>query len=233
MVKHRYREIETWLEECRATVRADDDNVVLFTGATGAGKSTIAVQVMRALDPTFNVSRIWFTIPTFLRGVRAVPKYCAALLDEAPLNKRKAMFRDTIRLVDDFQISRGRNHHVGLCFPYDDLLDDAIKDYRVRWNIHVPRRGIMQLRRRLRITSAGGRVVYRWSAPLGAWRSAPNKGPLWEAYLRAKEEHMRRPLRDEEEAAAESEVDAALRRDLARILLKYESTPGASIRGHP
>lgn len=189
----RYQRIEDWIAECRQTVRNDYDNLILFTGPEGVGKSTIQFQVLRALDPNFNVDNLAFTVEDFISMAMDAPKFSAVGADEALLNHRKAMHGPTIQLLDFLQICRGLNLHLGICFPHEAMLDGAVKNFRVRWNIHVPARGKMLLRYRTNRTVRTRTetiLVHDW-AVMGAWNTKPNSGPEWEAYKERKEEHMR------------------------------------------
>lgn len=190
----RYVSVHEWLEDCRAIVRDDKDNLILFTGPEGEGKSTIAFQVLHALDPAFGVDRVFFGIRGFLDGAPRAPQYGAVLADELLSNKRKAMFRDTIELLDFLQVCRYMNLHMGICFPHVDLFEGAILNYRVRWQVHVPRRGVFYLKERVsrtyRSRSGVEKTIHSWIIR-GSWRFKGNSGPLWEQYLAAKDNHIR------------------------------------------
>lgn len=195
-----YDDIMEWIEDCRRLVRQDLDNVVLFTGPEGVGKSTIMYQVCKALDPDFNLSRLSFDIPGFLENATLCPRYGARAADEFLLNKRKAMHKDTVRVLDHLQICRGLNHHIAVCFPHAGLLDEAVLNTRVRWNVNVTRRGFFELRSRVAIEKKNGGVDYRWRIH-GRFRFRENRGREWDAYLKAKREHTDAIT---ERAAAES-----------------------------
>lgn len=182
-----------WIKGCRKHVRQDYDNVILFSGKEGDGKSSVALQILRALDDDFNLrhlhQRVLMTTNDFLKHVRHVPPYGAILMDEALFRNRKGMTKGTINFLDYLQICRGRNHHIGLCFPHAYRLDKAILDDRVKWNCHIPRRGLLQIRKR-ELLEVGDDMIGQWSAPLIEADTYPNKGPFWEAYLRLKGAHM-------------------------------------------
>jgi hypothetical protein len=246
----RFRTVHEWLADCRSTVRRDLDNLILFTGAEGSGKSTVAVQVMRALDGSFGVERIHFGIRAFLGGAPGTPQFGAVLGDEMLVNKRKAMYGDTLELLDFLQICRGLNLHMGICFPHESLLDTAILNTRVRWKVHVAKRGSMVVseRRSRTFRAKGGveRTVHVW-VERGRWRFGENTGPMWEAYLAKKAAHMRGrgvDLVAQPKAPEAVEVDLgldviALRDHLGRILAASRvkdperATAGASIKDQP
>lgn len=190
----RYESVHEWIAECRALVRRDKDDLILVTGPEGEGKSTIAFQVAKALDPGFNVGRVSFGIQAFLKNAPKTPKFGAVLADELLANKRKAMYGETIELLDFLQICRGLNLHLLICFPHLDLFEGAILNYRVRWRIHVPKRGVFVLYERASKTLRGKwgqeKTVASWRVR-GAWTFRENEGPIWDEYLLAKHNHMR------------------------------------------
>lgn len=198
----KYDDIEVWLSDCRKLVENDWDNGMLFTGPVGSGKSTFLVQVLRQLDPALDVERIHFTIPDALNQAPQTPRYGAWALDEAHVSGRKAMHGEMQRLNDYNQVSRGLNHHWGLCFHQDKRVDKPIME-RVRWNLHIPRRGIVQLRvlkkNYLQQPQQPWRVV-------AAWRFRENSGPLWRRYLKKKHDHMLRMSRTTTSPAGEAEA---------------------------
>lgn len=198
-----------WVRHCQATVRNDLDNLILFVGPEGAGKSTFALQVMRALDPSFGAGRITFDIAEFLQAARETPPYCSVLADELLINRRKAMQSGTVALLDFLQTCRGLNLHLGVCFPHEALLDQAVLRHRVRYKVECsapPRRGVAvvyeRMTKTLRERTGEIRVIPIW-VKRGAWRFKENEGGLWEDYLLKKGEHMR-AVNEEARSAAET-----------------------------
>jgi hypothetical protein len=187
-----------WLDYCNRVVRDDHDNLLLYTGPEGSGKSNLALQHLQYADPTFTIDRVYFTIDDFLHGVRHVPRYGAVLLDEAMVNRRRSMHGANIRFLEFLQTCRGLNLHIGLCFPHSEMLDRGILNYRVRWNCHKVRRDAWMLRRRARCEDREhpDAPTYYWARDDGRWICYPVDGPIWGAYLRMKEEAMRKRLDD-------------------------------------
>lgn len=235
----KYRDVGVWLAEARALPKRDLDNLLLFTGAEGAGKSTIAYQVLKALDPSFSLKRVAFSVQDFIRLSASVPRGAAYWGDEMLLNKRKSMTRDNIALLDHLQVCRGLNHHMAICFPHDMLLDEAVLNHRVRWNVHVPVRGIFEIRERTRFFRPGrphAPPVFGWKK-VGRFRFAANRGPEWEAYLLAKEAHMRESARQlggdeiEEDGGPVSDEEAFVREIVPwRAALDENGGPPRAVR---
>lgn len=202
----RFVRIEKWLDVCRGLMQNDWDNVILFTGEVGMGKSTVMYQVLSALDASFNTDRCHFTIGDFLSHTpRSTPRFGASALDEAHISGRKAMHGEMQRLNDYLQVCRGLNHHIGLCFHQENRVDKPIME-RVRWNVHIPTRGVMQLRvlkkRRLRPGESPWRVV-------DAWRFDENKGAEWRRYMAKKKAHMMKLAGEPEDEGRPMGVDEA------------------------
>lgn len=204
MARRVIKEVGEWVRECQTLVRKDLDNVVLFTGPEGVGKSTLMYQVMKNLDPTFSLSRIGFDIPSFISAARKAPKYSAVASDEFLANRRKAMHRGTVDLLDFLQECRGLNLHLAICFPHVDLLDRAIMDYRVRWHIHIPVRGVFHLSEAHNFYQPGGVTSKAWRV-IGKWRFNPLQGPEWDLYKDAKAKHMMGRGSIQEESEEENE----------------------------
>lgn len=186
--------LDQWLADMRALPGQGYDNLLWFSGKEGEGKSTLAFQILRALDATFDVDRCLFGIRAFLRGVGGVPKGRAVLGDELELNSRLGMHGPNVAFVQYLTECRGRLHHIGVCYPHEDIFDRAVRDLRVRFRVHVPRRGFFEVydRQRYERRTRGGRVdvFYAWRKLTPGWSFEENSGPLWDAYGAKKDAHM-------------------------------------------
>jgi hypothetical protein len=187
-----------FIRHCKGLTRKDWDDVHLFTGVEGAGKTTWAFQIMRALDPDFGLHAVHFPHDAFLDYCTHAPRDSAALWDEGRLNKRRAMHGSTLDVLDFLQDCRALNLHLGICFPHEALLDNAVKDHRVRWRHHIIRRGLSKLMIRQERHGRGGKSYWIWVETGDVFAFKENKGALWQAYRIAKEDHMRRRNQDED-----------------------------------
>jgi hypothetical protein len=205
-----YGNVREWIADCRRAMEEDDDNLILFIGDPGRGKSTLQFQVLSAIDPTFDVRRVAFTIPDFIKLSKRAPKRVAIAGDEIRASGRKAMYGDNIALNDRLEECRAKNHTMGLCYPYEDRLDRAILDDRVRFKAKIPPRpsprGHFTLTERLVIEghTRGGAVKRRvvW-VERGRFRFGENVGPKWKEYLQAKDDRTNAAAQDDTEPEAE------------------------------
>lgn len=168
----------------------DLDNVVLFDGDPGNGKSTLMLQVAKLLDPTFSIDRIHFTIEDFLESARSAQPYQCVAADELLMNRRRSMTGGNMDVVDFLQVCRALNLHLLICFPHAGMLDRAILDRRVRYRIHVPEQGRALLSERhfqtLRDVSGREEYLVTWHRVGPPWKFSRNSGPFWEDYLAKK-----------------------------------------------
>lgn len=231
----KWRNVHDWIKFMEDHVRRDDDNLLLFTGKEGIGKSTLMIQVMKALDPDFNEDRIHFSVEDFLHDVVDVPRYGAISMDEALINRRKSGSKTNIRLLDHLQVCRGLNHHIAICFPHESRLDRAVLEDRVHFKIVVPKRGEFRVfekrKREWRDPRTGEIQLFVDWVIVGAWTFAKNTGPLAEAYDMKKEMAMRARAAGEDLETLHSGKSANPRRSNGGIIkdtLPGKDTPRAA-----
>jgi len=124
-----------WLDLLRRRVAKDKNNLAVFIGETGSGKSWAALDAARKMDPLFSIHHVHFTIPDFLKDVQDIIRarkagkpHCRTLiLDEAAVgfNARKAMHGTNIDFADLLAIFRYLNLTVFFTFPTMESFDVA------------------------------------------------------------------------------------------------------------
>jgi hypothetical protein len=130
-------------QQIRRLVLKDFDVVLIITGQERGGKSTIAQQIAKAVDPTFNISRIVFTPREFhLAAVSASPGQ-AIIFDEALTGffSRATMSNVNVELVRMMAEVGQRRLFVILCLPSFWTLDSYMAIHRSRALIQIYTRG--------------------------------------------------------------------------------------------
>ncbi|MHB8586449.1 MAG: hypothetical protein ACYDDF_11530 [Thermoplasmatota archaeon] len=205
-----YRSPRDWLDECQQLPAHDMDNVILYTGPERMGKSSLAIQHLHYLDPTFSIDDICGGIQDFIHRLKTRPgKGGAILADEIRAHRRAAMRGDTIQLIETLTECGGLNRHLALCYPHEALFEGFLLDHRIRWKCHIPgpeelglpptvRPGVFQLYqrsiRRWHDAQTGQETAYVTWIERGRWKFNPTQGPLWDQYQQRKEERMRAHL---------------------------------------
>lgn len=193
----KFDSIDTFLAHCHKLIQQDLDCVILFVGDPGNGKSNTAIQLGKALDPTYNVDRISFNnVKEFLGTAKNLLPGQVVHADEIDLHRRKAMTRETKEVLDFLRICRGLNLFIFICFPFESDLDSDILDQRVRYKVEIqtPKTieqnfRIVHVYERKKHTFRNRRgeeeYVVEWEHCL-SFKSYANKGAFREEYLAKK-----------------------------------------------
>lgn len=204
----KYPHVSQWIDELRKAAERNDDNFLPIFGPTGAGKSSIAVQLGRALDPHLGVDQIHFGIAAFLSHappsedevsyemrrakLGAARAHRVQIGDEMELSARRAMWGLSLDFQQFLKDCRGLNLDIIICFP-DEEDFDRVYGFRSRFKAVVPRRGsllVYERQERMR-AKRGGQTekFYVWNL-VGKYATKENRGALWSAYLAKKDMHM-------------------------------------------
>lgn len=113
---------ETYLHNItimRSMVYHDRDMVLLIAGRTGTGKSVLAMQTCKLLDPTFDISRIVYKGQDLINLANSLPKYSAIMLDESreSLSTEKAFDERSKKMLDYLNEVRHRNLYIVMLMP--------------------------------------------------------------------------------------------------------------------
>lgn len=117
----------------------DRDWVGVVDGDEGSGKSVLAMQICKELDPTFNVDRIVYNAEDFINLIKRAKKGQAILLDEgyASINARASLSEVNRALVALATEMRQKNLFVVICIPSFFDLDKYFAIHRSRALFHV------------------------------------------------------------------------------------------------
>lgn len=134
--------IKEQLDKIRHRVlHRDMDYVACFDGDEGSGKSVLAMQICKYLDPQFNVDRIVFNSDDFIRLIKdpKVEKGSAILLDEAynAANSRATMSEVNRSMIAVATEMRQKNLFVFVVLPSFFDLDKTLAIHRTRALFHV------------------------------------------------------------------------------------------------
>lgn len=117
----------------------DKDCFIAFDGKEGVGKSTIAMQWCKYIDPTFNLSRVVFTPEEFREAIFKAKKGQAVMFDEAftGFSSRASLSGVNKTLISLMMQIRQKNLFVAIVLPTIFLLDKYISIFRTRALVHV------------------------------------------------------------------------------------------------
>jgi len=123
--------------------KQDRDHFTVVSGMEGGGKSTVAIQMACAVDPTFCIERICFTPEEFIDGLAKSKKGQAFVLDEGNLFlfSRESAKTGNRNMVKLFALMRQKNVCVFICVPNFFTLDSYVRNHRVQTIVHVYKRG--------------------------------------------------------------------------------------------
>jgi hypothetical protein len=119
--------------------KKDKDYVICIDGGEGTGKSTLAFQIGKYVDPSLNLSRIVFSPEEFRQAVFKAKKGECIIYDEAftGFSSRSALSGINRALVSLAMQFRQKNLFVIIVLPTIFLLDKYLAMFRTKILIHV------------------------------------------------------------------------------------------------
>ena len=153
-----------------ALTKDDKDYLIAIDGMEGGGKSTLAFQIGKKVDPTLDLSRIVFSAEEFREAIFKAKKGQCIIYDEAftGLSSRAALSGINRALVSLMMQMRQKNLCIILVLPTFFLLDKYAALFRTRILIHVyenkGRRGYYRIysRRKKKLLFLYGRKDYSY-----------------------------------------------------------------------
>jgi len=122
-----------------AVMKKDRDYVMVIDGEEGSGKSVLAQQVGKKLDPKFNIDNIVFTADQFMRSIKTARRFTCIVLDEAfnASNARASLSQVNRAMLGVATEMRQRNLFIIMCIPSIFDLDKYFALWRCRSLLHV------------------------------------------------------------------------------------------------
>ena len=123
----------------KAVINNDRDFVMVIDGEEGSGKSVLAQQIAKKLDPTFTIENITFNSDQFIDRLKKAPKHSCIILDEAfsSANSRSALTEVNRSLIGVATEMRQQNLFVIIVIPSFFDLDKYFALWRCRALFHV------------------------------------------------------------------------------------------------
>jgi len=119
--------------------KKDKDCVIAIDGTEGTGKSTLAIQIGKYVDPTLDLTRVVFDAESFRQAIFKAKKGQCVIFDEAftGLSSRASLSGINRALVSLMMQMRQKNLFVIMVLPTFFLLDKYVALFRTRALIHV------------------------------------------------------------------------------------------------
>lgn len=212
-----YPTVQPWLNYKRHLIDNDWDDLNIITGREGKGKSKWARKVARALDPTFNLSRIHFSWEPYQEAIGQGTRGQCFILDEFRGHSRESMTKDRLSVLDEFKENRGLGLHHFIVFNRFTKLDKDLSTDRVSDWSYIRQRGIVEIRQPHSelIFDQYGQPLEPTTYPLvGKWTFTDWEPPGWASgYKAMKEARMRdrRARQREPESQAPKAIDPAIK----------------------
>lgn len=151
----------------------DEDYFWAVDGEEGGGKSVLAMQLAKYVDPTFCLDRVVFTGKEFKEAILKAKKGQAIVFDEAfrGLSSRGALTEINKLLVGLMMECRQKNLIVFVVMPTFFLLDKYVAIWRAKGLFHVYRPGgkrgywVYFNKRKKKLLYLKGRATYSYDKP--------------------------------------------------------------------
>lgn len=132
-----------WVAELRGRIRGDYDNVLVFTGRKGRGKSTGALSLGLELDPKLTLGQVVFRGGDLVNLYATLRRGQVAIYDEAVLGLLATDFAsfESRELVKAVTIARDAHVTTILCLPKFGRLNKSFREDLTDYWFRVDERG--------------------------------------------------------------------------------------------
>ena len=128
-------------------LKQDEDYVIVIDGKERSGKSVLAMQIGKYVDPTLNLDRVCFTPDEFKKAITTATKGQCVIFDEAfrGLGSSSAL-SEVNRILKSMMMEMGqKNLFVIIVLPTFYLLEKYVALWRTRCLIHIWKKGYWRL----------------------------------------------------------------------------------------
>lgn len=141
-----YKNLEIFAKILKKRIEKDWDVVIAITGEEGSGKSNLAIQIGKRVDPEFSLERNELkttNIEEIEQKLKNLRKGSVIIADEAikMLYKREWMTSSQIFINKLYTLARKENKITILCIPRFSDLNEYFRNHRVKFWIHILSRG--------------------------------------------------------------------------------------------
>lgn len=107
------------LRDSKKDVKDDNDLLIIIAGRPGVGKSVLAMQICKLLDPDFNITQVVFRSEDLIKKSLELGPYKAIMWDEARegISSDAALSKKNKMLMDFMAEVRQRNQFHVWCMP--------------------------------------------------------------------------------------------------------------------
>jgi len=207
------------------------DCIVLITGPRRTGKSTLAVQIARKVDPHFDINHIAFRLDDFNEIIRTNPTanpakgiYPQVILDEAGFDLFSQNWMQQVQknLVRKFEVIGARNQIVYLVLPHRMMLNKGIREGMIHYWLNVStfeqHRGFAELRKGYENL---WKLEMYWK-PMCAFTFNDVSDEMWKAYNVKKEAFIDEVTADKNITEGDPRATRYIRQRDAAIRLGYK-----------
>ena len=129
--------------EIRGRINKKKATNVIVTGEGGVGKTYIAMQICKMLNPRFTVDQVVFNYADFMRAVIYTPMGVPIVFDEPSyaMGKREWFKQLNQALVKTIESFRFKVHPLFIPVINKALLDKTIRSYLLQYQVYVRDRG--------------------------------------------------------------------------------------------
>jgi energy-coupling factor transporter ATP-binding protein EcfA2 len=125
----------SWVRYFNRRIQLNKNNLVVFTGTTGSGKTWSAISILELMTKedgvSFTIDHIVFSLKELMELINSgkLVKGSKILFDEPQVSISSRDFMSETNKVFNFLLStfRHRNWTLFFCTPYEDLLDKATR----------------------------------------------------------------------------------------------------------